>query len=77
MPNAHPTSAISPVWILWNRYKNNGNRATHAAHEKYGPIVRLGPNELSINCVDGGIRTVYAGGFEKHEWYPRQFPSYG
>lgn len=22
-------------------------------------------------------RTVYAGGFEKHDWYPRLFPSYG
>jgi hypothetical protein len=39
--------------------------------------VRLAPNEVSINCVDGGIRTVYAGGFEKHEWYPNLFPAYG
>lgn len=44
------------------------NRTVHAAHQKHGPIVRLGPNELSVNCVDGGIRTIYAGGFEKHDW---------
>ena len=53
------------------------NRATYAAHQKWGPIVRMAPMELSINCVDGGLRTVYGGGFEKHDWYPRLFPSYG
>lgn len=77
IPNAHPTSPFSPAWIIWTRYRCNNNRATHAAHEKYGPIVRLAPNEISINCVDEGIRTVYAGGFEKHDWYPNQFASYG
>ncbi|KLJ13509.1 unspecific monooxygenase [Blastomyces silverae] len=54
-----------------------GNRTIHKAHQKYGPIVRLGPSEISVNCVDGGIRTVYAGGFEKHDWYPRVFGAYG
>ncbi|EEH43034.2 uncharacterized protein PADG_07854 [Paracoccidioides brasiliensis Pb18] len=54
-----------------------GNRTIHDAHQKYGPIVRLGPSEISINCVDNGIRTVYAGGFEKHDWYPRVFGAYG
>ncbi|KAI4178626.1 MAG: hypothetical protein LQ346_007378 [Caloplaca aetnensis] len=48
----------------------------HEAHLKYGPIVRLAPNEISINCVDGGLRTVYAGGFEKPYFYD-QFDNYG
>ena len=48
----------------------------HAAHQKHGPIIRLGPNEISVNQVDGGIRTVYGGGFEKGEWY-RIFDNYG
>jgi hypothetical protein len=77
IPNAHPTAPFSEAWILWTRYNMRNNRATLAAHQRYGPIVRMAPNELSINCVDGGIRTVYAGGFEKHDWYPRLFPSYG
>lgn len=77
IPNAHFTSSVSPFWILWNRFRMKGNRTIHDAHNKYGPIVRLAPSELSINCVDGGIRTVYAGGYEKHEWYPRVFGSYG
>ena len=77
IPNAHFTSSFSPLWILWKRYVEHENRAIHAAHAKHGEIVRLGPNEVSINCVDGGIRTVYSGGFEKWAWYPNQFENYG
>ena len=77
IPNAHFTSSFSPFWILWKRYVAQENRAIHAAHVKHGEIVRLGPNEVSINCVDGGIRTVYSGGFEKWAWYPNQFENYG
>ena len=77
IPNAHATTPFSPVWILWARYKHRANSTIHAAHLKHGPIVRLAPNELSVNCVEGGIRTVYAGGWEKHEWYRAQFENYG
>ena len=77
IPNAHWSVPISPAWILWKRFKSRNNRTIHAAHERLGPIVRLSPSEISINCVDGGIKTVYTGGFEKHEWYPRVFGSFG
>jgi hypothetical protein len=77
IPNAHPTAPFSEAWILWTRHNMRNNRATLVAHQKHGPIVRMAPNELSINCVDGGIRTVYAGGFEKHDWYPRLFSTFG
>ena len=77
IPNAHPTACISPAWIIWKRFKSENNRTIHAAHKKLGPIVRLGPSEISINCVDEGIKTVYGGGFEKHDWYPRVFGSFG
>ncbi|KAL1970641.1 hypothetical protein VTN77DRAFT_4285 [Rasamsonia byssochlamydoides] len=77
IPNAHPTAPISPIWIIWKRFRGQNNRTIHAAHERLGPIVRLGPSEISINCVEGGIKTVYGGGFEKHDWYPRVFGSYG
>lgn len=76
-PNAHWSAPISPVWLLWKRFKSLNDRAIHAAHERFGPIVRLAPSEISINCVDGGIKSVYTGGFEKHEWYPRAFGAYG
>jgi hypothetical protein len=75
IPNAHWSSPISPFWILWTRYRYQENRKVHAAHLKHGSVVRLAPNELSVNDV-GGLRTVYAGGFEKGQWYSI-FDNYG
>jgi hypothetical protein len=77
IPTAHWSARYLPLWIWHHRYHGRNNATTLAAHEACGPIVLVGPNEISINCVDNGIRTVYGGGFEKHEWYPRLFPSYG
>lgn len=75
IPNAHWSAPISPLWILWTRFKCRENIDTHAAHQKYGSVIRLGPNELSINDV-AGLRTVYGGGFEKGQWYSI-FDNYG
>jgi hypothetical protein len=75
IPNAHWTSPFSPLWILWTRYHCYENRSVHAAHLRHGPVIRLAPNELSINDING-LRTVYAGGFEKGEWYSI-FDNYG
>lgn len=77
IPNAHWMAPITPVWILWKRFRNQNNRTIQAAHEKLGPIIRLSPSEISINCVEDGIKSVYTGGFEKHNWYPRGFGSFG
>lgn len=68
IPNAHSTSPFSPFWILWVRYTRVENRVVHDAHQRLGPVIRLGPNEISVNQVNGGIRTVYSGGFDKPEW---------
>ncbi|KAI9758848.1 MAG: hypothetical protein M4579_002794 [Chaenotheca gracillima] len=76
IPNAHPLSPFTSLWILWVRFVHRENRTVQRAHEKFGPIVRLAPNELSINCVDEGIRTIYAGGYEKTDWYT-VFRNYG
>lgn len=58
IPNAHPTAVLSSIWILWIRYIGKENATVYDAHTRLGPMVRLGPNEISLNCVDGGIRTV-------------------
>lgn len=77
IPSVHWSASFSPAWMLWRRFTSRNNRTIQAAHEKLGSIVRLGPSEISINCVEGGIKSVYAGGFEKHDWYPRVFASFG
>lgn len=76
IPAAHPTARFSSLWILWVRYYARENRTVHAAHVKYGPVILLGPREISVNCVEGGIRSVYGGNWEKDEWYAF-FANYG
>lgn len=76
IPNAHPTASVSPIWILSTRFRGKEVQSIHDAHAHLGPVVRLAPNEVSVNCVNGGIQTIYAGGFEKHRWYPDLFSNY-
>jgi hypothetical protein len=76
IPSAHPLAALTPLWMLWIRYTGYEIRTIHKAHQKLGPIIRIGPNEISVNCVKGGIQTVYSGGFEKGFWYDL-FVNYG
>ena len=76
IPNAHFTASFSSLWIIRVRSKSIENHTLLSCHEKYGPVIRVSPNEISINCVDNGIRTVYAGGFEKTDWYPKSFGNY-
>lgn len=78
IPSAHWSIPIfGDAWITWQRYMERNNAVTYAAHCKYGTVVRMGANELSVNCVENGIRTIYGGGWEKHAWYPQRFASYG
>ncbi|KAF2733437.1 cytochrome P450 monooxygenase-like protein [Polyplosphaeria fusca] len=73
VPAAHPLSHFTSLWIHWVRWRHVENATLKDAHARLGPIVCLGPDEISVNCVTGGIRDVYAGGFEKgngkYNWY--------
>ncbi|KAI0178617.1 cytochrome P450 [Hypoxylon sp. FL1284] len=75
IPTAHWSCSVSPAWILWTRFQQRENRTLHAAHRRHGPVVRLGPGELSVNSVDA-VKTIYQGGFDKHQWYSL-FNNYG
>jgi hypothetical protein len=76
IPKAHFTSSISSVWIWWQRRNGKtGIRLIFTAHERYGPVVQLSPNELSVASLDG-LRQIYRGGFDKSSFY-EDFISYG
>lgn len=75
IPAAHWSASISPIWILHARFSHRENRLLQEAHRKYGSVVRVGPNALSIDGVEG-LRTIYQGGFEKWKWYS-VFSNYG
>lgn len=75
IPNAHWSAPISPLWILRKRYARSENATLAALHKRLGPYVRLAPNEVSVNDVDG-VKQIYVGGFDKHAWYAI-FDNYG
>ncbi|KAI2883418.1 hypothetical protein CBS76997_6802 [Aspergillus niger] len=76
IPNAHPLAPYTSLWILWARYRIRENNTVLRAHQQHGEVVRLAPNEVSINCVNDGIKTVYGKGFEKPPFYS-VFVNYG
>ncbi|KAF2425522.1 cytochrome P450 [Tothia fuscella] len=74
IPNAHPTCSIFPVWLWLQQRRGCENASIYRAHEIHGPIVRVGPNEVSVNSLEG-VRKVYIGGFQRTEWF-QQFRNY-
>jgi hypothetical protein len=75
IPSAHWSAPLSPLWILLARKNRKENRELRAAHHRYGPVVRVSPNSLSIDNYDT-LKTVYQGGFDKWRWYS-VFDNYG
>ncbi|KAK3317237.1 cytochrome P450 [Cercophora scortea] len=76
IPAARWHARFSPLYSYYIRWANIENRTVHDLHRRYGPVVRLGPAELSINCYEGGLKTIYTGGFPKTEWYHERFINY-
>jgi cytochrome P450 len=74
IPAAHFTSSFLPLWLLYNRRLGRETISVYQAHRKYGPIVRLAPDDISL-CSLEGLRTVYVGGFERTQWF-QQFANY-
>ncbi|KAI3317718.1 cytochrome P450 [Xylariaceae sp. AK1471] len=68
IPTPHWTCSISNGWILYARFDSRENRTLQVAHQRCGPIVRVGPHELSVNSIEA-VKTIYQGGFDKHSWY--------
>lgn len=75
IPNAHWTSPFSSLWILYIRYKDNETETLAEAHKRLGPVVRLGPNDVSIDSIEH-VKTVYTGPFNRTKWYGI-FDNYG
>lgn len=69
IPSAHWSSRFTPAWILWQRWHGRELQKVTEAHRKLGPLVILGPRDLSVGCYQDGIRTIYGGGFDKPGYY--------
>ena len=70
-------SALTKWRLAWDDWTGQRTRAIHALHAHYGPVVRIGPNEVHFNSISAQ-RTIYGAGsgFERTAFY-RMFDAYG
>jgi hypothetical protein len=65
IPNAHFSVPYSRLWLLTTRWRKVENRTRIQIHRLYGPVVRIAPTEVSVNCIDDGVRIIYSSKFDK------------
>src|ERR1700712_4436807 len=68
---AHWSVPYSGLWIWWQHFNDRSAEAVHQAHLRHGPVVRLGPSELSVSSVEGGLDVIYSfkEAMPKTDWY--------
>lgn len=54
-------ASFTNLWRLWHAYRNSYREPMIHMHEKYGDIVRMGPNVLSFSQPQA-IRDIYGPG---------------
>ena len=69
VPSAHPSAALSKIWLVWLRYTGKEHRTRYLLHKQLGPVIRLGPKELGVNCIEDGVWTIHNGNFDKSPWF--------
>lgn len=71
------TYALTKWRLAYDDWKGTRTRTIHQLHLKHGPVVRIGPNEISFNSLSA-LKTIYGAGsgFERTSFY-RMFDVYG
>ncbi|VUC34757.1 unnamed protein product [Clonostachys rosea] len=77
VPAVHWSCHLCPAWLWWARLYGWENRKTYEAHQTHGPVVRIAPNQLSVNSYDDGLKKIYLGNYPKSSFYPIGFSNYG
>lgn len=64
--------------LKWHEFRTNRTRYVHAMHRKYGPVVRIAPNEV-VFASAAAVKEIYCSGgsgYDKTEFYD-MFKVYG
>ncbi|KAK7965925.1 cytochrome P450 4ae1 [Apiospora aurea] len=71
------TYALTKWRLAYEDWRGTRTRAIDQLHQRYGPVVRTGPNEVSFNSL-GGLRAIYGPGspYGRTAFY-RMFDVYG
>jgi Cytochrome P450 len=63
-------AALTQWWIIYHEFNGDRTVTIHKLHEKYGPVVRVSPTEVSFTSPDG-VKDIYGAGstFPKSHFY--------
>ncbi|KAK3939384.1 cytochrome P450 [Diplogelasinospora grovesii] len=78
IPAAHPLAKVTSLWMQYQRWRHRDFDVIRDAFARKGPYVRLGPNEMVVNSIEG-IQSAYGVGqhnFDKH-WSYEYFITHG
>ena len=69
--------ALTKFKLAYEDYKGTRTRKINALHQQYGPVVRIGPIEVTFNSISA-LRAIYGAGsgFERTGFY-HMFEVYG
>ncbi|KAI0382942.1 cytochrome P450 3A13 [Hypomontagnella monticulosa] len=74
-----PGLSLFSSWIIkYHEFNAHRTRYVHSLHQKYGPVVRVAPNEVSFATLEG-VKEIYGAGgsgYNKTEFY-NLFTVYG
>ncbi|KAK7691792.1 hypothetical protein QCA50_005195 [Cerrena zonata] len=72
-PLLNKVTQLAPMWTV---YTGRQHLVNHALHAKYGPIVRIGPNDISVVDVTAIASVLGGNGLPKGRYYrARQIPN--
>lgn len=64
-------SKFTPVALRWHEFNSNRTLYVHSLHAKYGPVVRIAPNEASFTSYEA-VKEIYGSlgsGYDKSRFY--------
>nr|UYD62325.1 cytochrome P450 [Leptographium qinlingense (nom. inval.)] len=73
-----PSSLFTSAALRWHEMRGERTRYVHALHQRYGPVVRLTPSEVSFSSA-AAVKEIYntaGSGYDKTDFY-NLFTIYG
>ncbi|KAK5382251.1 hypothetical protein LTR20_006117 [Exophiala xenobiotica] len=69
-------ASVTKLWKVHKTLQERMERENIRLHQKYGPIVRIAPNEVSIDDPEESLRIIYGPGsqYRKARWYEASDP---
>ena len=72
-------SKLTSLNLKYHELRANRTLYIHSLHEKYGPVVRIAPNEVSFTSWTA-VKEIYCSGgsgYDKAHWFYDLFKIYG